>query len=612
MLQRRSSYSSVPTDSDQPRRSPSSSSLSSRRFRKNPSRPAAPTPRTSARRTNAREWSSSSSENDADADTDADYHYHYDFSKPVSARNARPFPTTMRGVQSPTPLPRKPLAGPTGARERHHRADTDTDTDAVAGHQQQQHADHHHDSASSELESIAEDTAIMQIPTQIPEEADADDSSSSSEGPEDTFEFTRTGVGGQIEARAHATRDLLLLPTKHTPPPRSVSPAKSALRHVAHSEAGSARRARVSFSDEDSIASFSAYAWPAMVGMSDTPRATLPVFASLGRGGGAVASSSAASDSSEDVEMRVPGVPEVVLTVPQPQPPNEVPPRRGSVVNGGAGGDVGSDSDSLSGDSIYEDAYEDIPAAPVSAPVVLNALAIITTSAPSPDQHADLEPHLLLDPSLPPDFLARPQLNQPHPSPSSSTASSFSPPLSPSLSSDTASIHSESSFRRLSPRPRRRRPGMLQSLRTAPPSHDPAVTKPPDSRPPFAHDGGDGGLSPSDVGTKLQRKRTGSWSGSTGRKQGGFWRVFSKREFLAAADGRGVITKKPVRGGKDVWTGGSVEAGGVTTVIAGGPEAVGLELGLGEEKEQDKEVEGGKEVVKKKKFGRLKKLLRLS
>lgn len=605
MLQRRSSYSSVPTDSDQPRRSPSSSSLSSRRFRKNPSRPAAPTPRTSARRTNVREWSSSSSENDGDADddTDADYHYHHDFSKTVSARNTRPFPTTMRGAQSPTPLPRKPLAGPTGARERHHRADTDTDAVAVA-----------HDSASSELGSIAEDTAIMQIPTQIPEEANANDSSSSSsEGPEDTFEFTRTGVGGQIEAQAHTTRDLLLPPTKHTPPPRSVSPAKSALRHVAHSEAGSVRRARVSFSDEDSIASFSAYAWPAMVGMSDTPRATLPVFASLGRGGGAVASSSAVSDSSEDVEMRVPGVPEVVLTVPQPPPSNEVSPRRASVVvNGDVGGDVGSDSDSLSGDSIYEDACEDIPAAPVPAPVVLNALAIITTSAPSPDQHADLEPHRLPDPSLPPDFLARPQLNQPHPSPSSSTASSFSPPLSPSLSSDTASIHSESSFRRLSPRPRRRRPGMLQSLRTAPASHEPAVTKPPDPRSPFAHDGGDGGSSPSGVGTKLQRKRTGSWSGSTGRKQGGFWRVFSKREFLATADGRGVITKKPVRGGKDVWTGGSVEAGGVTTVIAGGPEAVGLELGPGEEKEQDKEVEGGKEVVKKKKFGRLRKLLRLS
>lgn len=553
MSQRRSSY-----DAELPRRTPSSSSLSSRRFRKTPDRPAAPTPRMSARRTtNPREWSSnSSSDDDGDDEGNGDKDH---FRRTASVRSTRSFPTTMRGAIMNSPSRQKPSMATTMRGGRQRRCSDPVVHVPVRPpprHHHQDHIDSGGSGGSSELESIAEDAATK-TPLQIPEEEDL------SSGPEDTFEFTRTGVGGRVGGG-----ELLLIPTKHVPLPRSVSPAKSALRHGAHSEAGSTRHARVSFSDEDSIASFSAYSWPALVVAVDEAPRTLPVFARVGRGGGGVSMAGlAASESGSpgggvgvpEVLMPEALVPEVVLTMPTPS--SEEPPRSAAAI---IERDIHADPDSDSGDSIYEDAYEDLPTT-LFAPMVLNA-----------------PPALLNAPPLPPDFL-RQQLLQPHPSPTSSSASSFSPP-----SSDTASIHSVSSFRRLTPRPCPRRPGMLRSLRVVPPPltlppHPPSPH--PDPRP--ENDTTTALLSP--AGSKLQRNRTWSGSdrgGSGGGGGGGFWRVFSKRE----VDGRSVIVKKSARG-KDVWAGG----GDVTTVIEGGSE-----------KEETAQVQ-----KKKKRFGKLKKLLRL-
>lgn len=213
----------------------------------------------------------------------------------------------------------------------------------------------------SELESIAEDDTmdmeLGRVPTKISEDPAEEDGEF-----EDTFDFAKKRAGGRtgeidvqnrntnrkgkqpsavpdlrlspndaLAQPSTSTRDasihtashspsrakfslsaLEITPPKHTPPPRSVSPAKSALKHApsslsqdtsghstipipaasAPSEAGSARKVRVSFSDEDSIASFSPYSRPPLVsGLDDKPR-KLPVFGSVGRGnaGGVVRS----------------------------------------------------------------------------------------------------------------------------------------------------------------------------------------------------------------------------------------------------------------------------------------------------------------------------------
>lgn len=430
MLQRRASYSSA---SDVPRRS-----LSSRRFRNTPVRPAAPI----------------SSSDDDDDDDDG-------IRVPRRCTSARSFPTTMRGA----------------APRRRSASDSDVGRPIPAPESAA--------STASELESIAED-ATLQL-------SDPED--------DDTFEVSR-------KASVAAARRTLTAgsPPKHTPPSRSVSPAKSALRHEP-----SARKARVSFSDEDSVASFSAYVRaPLVLAGSESPRAPLPVFARASRGEAEVSH-------------------EVVLTLTPPTPRDEEPP---PVPPGGfPGGDESEDSDS--GESIYSDAYEALPA-PAPAPVVLNAPEILLPPPPAP-------------PPPPPDRSTQ------YPSPASS---------------DTASIRSVSSFRRLSPR----RPGvtMLRSLRAAAPAAAPQskLSKPsPPFRSRFADDSDDDDDDDTPAAAKLQRKRTASVAGSA---RVGFWRgVFGRR--------------RPQQTGEP-------EAWGVTTVIAsGGPDS----------------------EARKKRFTRLRRLLRL-
>lgn len=436
MLQRRASYSSA---SDVPRRS-----LSSRRFRSTPVRPAAPI-------------SSSSSSDDEDDNVRV----------PRRRTSARSFPTTMRGA----------------ATRRRSASDSDVGRPIPAPESTA--------STASELESIAEDVTLQL--------SDLEDT---------TFE-------GERKASVAAARRTLTAgpPPKHTPPSRSVSPAKSALRHEP-----STRKARVSFSDEDSIVSFSAYARaPLVLAGSESPCAPLPVFARTGRG-------------------EVEGSHEVVLTLtpPTPTPRDEEPPP-GGFPGGFPGGDEGEDSDS--GESIYSDAYEAFPAPspdPAPAPVILNAPEV-----------------LLLPPPAPPPPPPPPDRSTQYPSPASS---------------DTASIRSVSSFRRLSPR----RPGvtMLRSLRVAAPAAPQSkLSKPsPPFRSRFADDSDDDDHD-HDHGTpaaaKLQRKRTASVAGSA---RAGFWRgVFGRRRHQQAE----------VRDDKS----GEPETWGVTTVIAGGPdsEAVGTQ-----------------------------------
>lgn len=438
MLQRRASYSSA---SDVPRRS-----LSSRRFRSTPVRPAAPI-------------SSSSSSDDEDDNVRV----------PRRRTSARSFPTTMRGA----------------ATRRRSASDSDVGRPIPAPESTA--------STASELESIAED-ATLQL-------SDLDDT---------TFE-------GERKASVAAARRTLTAgpPPKHTPPSRSVSPAKSALRHEP-----STRKARVSFSDEDSIVSFSAYARaPLVLAGSESPYAPLPVFARTGRG-------------------EVEGSHEVVLTLTPPTPRDEEPPP-GGFPGGFPGGDEGEDSDS--GESIYSDAYEAFPApAPAPAPALDPAPAPVILNAPEV---------LLLPPPAPPPPPPPPDRSTQYPSPASS---------------DTASIRSVSSFRRLTPR----RPGvtMLRSLRVAAPAAPQSkLSKPsPPFRSRFADDSDDDdhdhdhGMP---AAAKLQRKRTASVAGSA---QAGFWRgVFGRRRHQQAE----------VRDDKS----GEPETWGVTTVIAGGPdsEAVG-------------------------------------
>lgn len=520
---------------------------------------------------------------------------------------------------------------------------------------------------TSELESIAEDDTmdlkLKRVPAKILEDSDEED------GAEDTFEFARKGGGEPIRgvdthnkstsgkgkqlsstsdsrlspsnalaqpsithnesthARLHSPSrasfslsTLETTPPKHSPPPRSVSPAKSALKHVdpsspsrdasrhatiivpaskIHSEAGSVQKGRVSFSDEDSIASFSAYSRPPLVsGLDDTPR-KLPVFGSAGRGGAGrvvrsgmvpavLAPSPPTSNSGEEglegadtgsvvrwprgraplgktttkrrlvdevegkgdmttpesTPERTVNVPELVLIIPTPMEkkqeedgalshiPGSFPSgpeenRHGhglclSAVAGGgrlrnsrASAERDSDSDSFSGDSIYSDAYEDlttIPARPEQpAPTIPNILEVLPLSAVRPrnDSSSLADPALPLpnqqketrnshvyeeDPPLPPDFLKSStarntaangiagdsRRTQPMPiqrqySSSSSSTVTFSDGEATD-DNDTASVLSESSFRRI--RPRERRTGMMSSMRTAPPtSYDPGPSR---------------------------------------------------------------------------------------------------------------------------------------
>ncbi|KAI5811949.1 hypothetical protein BZA77DRAFT_360164 [Pyronema omphalodes] len=70
-------------------------------------------------------------------------------------------------------------------------------------------------------------------------------------------------------------------PRKHTPPSRSISPPKSVLKHPPqHADPPRRGNVRVSFSDEDSVASYS-NSKPPILGLEDLPRrGELPVFTS--------------------------------------------------------------------------------------------------------------------------------------------------------------------------------------------------------------------------------------------------------------------------------------------------------------------------------------------
>ncbi|KAG0634413.1 hypothetical protein HOY80DRAFT_986603 [Tuber brumale] len=363
MLQRRESYSSVtpPSDSeDGPRRvqrSHSTSSLTKRRFRK-PKPPPPPSPpvqqqqqqyyqRSGATDTHsrnkgkARGYFPSSSSDDGDSEEDSNIR------RSASIRSTGSnlsFPPTLRG---PTTSGRKGSkskhAPPTRSMlsrgslrdskpvspshsDRFHRRSPEPDLTTQTRRKNQQangnvyqaeYAESVCSATGSELGSIAEEDGVgtagriirNNVPPRIAEE--------SSEGQDDnkvheaTTSASPTRKGNSQSRRRERSpspsRTHFSLnttentPTKHSPPPRSVSPAKSALKHHpaspppvppvpanAHLDnspsSPSGRKTRVSFSDEDSVASFIHGRAPISAADSAAPP-TPPVSGSIRRTG---------------------------------------------------------------------------------------------------------------------------------------------------------------------------------------------------------------------------------------------------------------------------------------------------------------------------------------
>ncbi|KAG0136843.1 hypothetical protein HOY82DRAFT_576275 [Tuber indicum] len=353
-------------------------------------------------------------------------------------------------------------------------------------------------------------------------------------------------------------------PTKHSPPPRSVSPAKSALKHHpaspppvppvpanAHLDnppsSPSGRKTRVSFSDEDSIASFIHSREP--ISTDSTTPPIPPVSGSIRRTGrGARQNGNAknmtnkslppviysispppSSSSQEDLRLEqhradmagspdgrlgytppetspsnsVLGrsVPELVVVIPTPlekdqdeamgsaaQALDGFPAAESSSANAAAPAREDSDSDS-DGASIYSDAYETLEESTV--PSIMQVAG--SQEAPSPLPHV---PHTQPQPGTinPPDPQNDTQTSQTKPTKSHKRESPPLPPdfipgytstISPSSScrpqspirthstssssSDTASMTSISSFKRV--HPRQPRTGMRSTMRSdSPPS----------------------------------------------------------------------------------------------------------------------------------------------
>ncbi|KAH8146935.1 uncharacterized protein LAJ45_09015 [Morchella importuna] len=335
--------------------------------------------------------------------------------------------------------------------------------------------------SSASLESIAEDPSPSPQPTphhaKILEEAESSSDSSSS------------------DTRSKLT--LLPLP-RHSPPARSASPAKSALRHAPAPSL--AVKPRVSFSDEDSVSSFPPYS-----------RAPLLLDDQYGGGGlrhmpmfgvgGVTAPSPPPSDSSQESviglesALRYPkglpplgagsavkraGVPEVRVVAATP---GEEERERGMVLPVmGVGWDSGSESGSDSGESIYSDAYEDfvlpsplpspsfggggampgiLEIAPPPPPPPPPPAPPVPRSPPPPPKTAPPQPD---DPPPPPDFLS--PRNPPPPPPVPANTLTRTPSTTSSISTT-----STSSFRRLTPRSRGRPVShLLATMRTHPPS----------------------------------------------------------------------------------------------------------------------------------------------
>ncbi|CAZ83201.1 unnamed protein product [Tuber melanosporum] len=375
-------------------------------------------------------------------------------------------------------------------------------------------------------------------------------------------------------------------PTKHSPPPRSVSPAKSALKHHPASpppvppvpanthlnnppSSPSGRKTRVSFSDEDSVASFIHSRAP--ISTDSTPPIP-PVFGSIRRTGrGAPQNGNAkntrnkslppaiysispppSSSSQEDLRLEqhradtagppdgrlgytppetnpsssVLGrsVPELVVVIPTPLEKGEneamgsaaqaldgFPAGESSSANAAAPAreDIDSDSD---GASIYSDAYDDCSCKGAPVPSIMQVAG--SQEAPSPLPHVPRtqpQPGTINPPdpqndtqtTNPPDPQNGTQTSQKNPTKSHKRESPPLPPdfipgytstISPSSScrpqspirthstspssSDTASMTSISSFKRV--HPRQPRTGMRSTMRSDPP---PSAPRDPHQKP---------------------------------------------------------------------------------------------------------------------------------
>ncbi|KAH0604634.1 uncharacterized protein H6S33_006302 [Morchella sextelata] len=470
---------------------------SSSRFTSNGSSPPRHgTPRPLARKVTAYHEEDSSEDYPADDDSDLP------LPMPPRSPSLLSFPSTLRN---------SPSNGSASKRVKKQFTRPRDTSSSSSDHDRRRYSLDYADSSAS-LESIAEDSALPQPAPHAPlhpkilEECE----SSSDDG-------------------TRSKRTLLSLP-RHNPPARSASPAKSSLKHTS-----SLSKARVSFSDEDSIASFSPYTRAPLL-LDDGPR-HLPMFGI----GGITAPSPPPSDSSQESIIGL----ESALRYPKGQPPlgagsavkkllsegSRPPPLGGRKTSasddvrrlrvgpltppGTRSGvpvpevrvlaatpgeeremvmpaqvlyDSESGSDSDSGESIYSDAYEDFTMPSTSFGGAMPGILEIAPPPPPP-------PPVPVPRSPPPPTTAP----APAPAPPQPKSQPDDPPLAPDFLSPrnrpsppaptntltrtpsaTSSISttSTSSFRRLTPRARSRPAShLLTTMRTHPHTAPPASLK---------------------------------------------------------------------------------------------------------------------------------------